>query len=162
MPRIRRKHTGRSEKGTFTAFPHAVERSANWQMCGGTAIKLLHFLAGQYNGINNGDFSAALSQKPAGLNSSSTLDRALNELKHYGLIEMTRQGGLNKCSLFAVTWHAIDHCGGKLEVAATKTPPATWKEPRTKFKSPPQKKKATPESGGSRSDFRRSALRKAV
>lgn len=162
MPRSRRKHTGRVEKGTFTAFPHALERSANWQKCGGTAIKLLHFLAGQYNGSNNGDFSAALSQKPAGLTSSATLDRALTELEHYGFIVMTRQGGRNKCSLYAVTWHAIDYCSGKLEISTTVTAPGTWKEPRSKFKSPPTKKIVAPEYGGNSTGFRRSALRRVA
>lgn len=161
-PRSRRKQTGRMEKGTFTAFPHALERSPNWQKCGGTAIKLLHHLAGQYNGFNNGDFSAPLSAKPAGINSSDTLNRALLELEHYGLIIRTRQGGKNLCSLFAVSWRAIDDCHGKLEVASTITAPGTWKEQRAKFKSPPKKKILAPESGGTHIGFRRSALRRAA
>jgi hypothetical protein len=56
------------------------------------------------------------------------LARRLKELVHFGLIEMTRQGGLNRCSLYALTWRPIDDCKGKLDCAATKNASGKWKE----------------------------------
>ena len=49
-----------------------------------------------------------------GWRSSSTLNRARQELVYYGFIELTRQGGLGCCSLYAITWEGIDHCNGKI------------------------------------------------
>ena len=143
-PRSRRKHKGRSESGTFTMIPHAVQDSANWRQCSATAIKMLCDLARQYNGRNNGDLCAALSiLRRYGWRHPETVLWALRELRHYGLLVLTRQGGLLAPSLFAVTWHAIDDCGGKLDCAATTVAPGQWKEPRERFKRPPKIKNAT-------------------
>ena len=140
-PRSRSKHKGRSESGSFTAIPHAVQDSANWRACSGTAIKLLCELARQYNGHNNGDLGAAITVlKLRGWKSSDTLNNALHELRHYGLIELTRQGGLNMPSLYAVTWHAIDDCKGKLDCAGTRKPSGDWKEQRSEAFKRPRKK----------------------
>lgn len=65
---------------------------------------------------------------PLGWRSRDTLERALHQLIDAGLIELTRQGGLNRCSLYALTWHAIDECGGKLDVPATRVASGLWKE----------------------------------
>ncbi len=140
-PRSRERHKGRRESGNFTLIPHAVQDCANWSACSGTAIKLVCELARRYNGRNNGDLGAALTVlKRRGWKSPTTLNNALRELRHYGLILLTRQGGLNFPNLYALTWHAIDECGGKLECAATTTPPGDWKEPRAeRFKRPPKR-----------------------
>ncbi|SVB86360.1 uncharacterized protein METZ01_LOCUS239214, partial [marine metagenome] len=37
------------------------------------------------------------------------------------------QGGLNKCSLFALTWFQIDECKGKLDIKSTATAPHHWR-----------------------------------
>ena len=93
-PRSRRKHKGRSESGTFTAIPHHVQDSDNWRQASGTAIKLLCDIARQYNGRNNGDLCASLSVlKRKGWTSPETITFALRELKHFGFITLTRQGG---------------------------------------------------------------------
>lgn len=147
-PRSRTKHKGRREGGSFVALPHSVMSAQNWRRCSGTAIKLLCDLASQFNGRNNGDLCAAMSVlKPMGWNSSDTVSGALKELRHYGLIMMTRQGGMQEASLYALTWHSIDDCGGKLETAPTRLAPGDWKEARSKFKRPPKKRKARPASG---------------
>ncbi|MFC5741194.1 hypothetical protein [Dyella tabacisoli] len=146
--RNRAKHKGRTERGSFTLIPHTVQDSPNWRACGGTAIKLLCDLARQYRGGNNGDLCASMSiLKPLGWTSPETLNFALRELRHYGLIVLTRQGGLHAASLYALTWHAIDECGGKLDCGATTTAPGNWREPVTeRFKRPQKNKKASTDS----------------
>lgn len=135
--RSRIKHKGRAESGTFTAIPHSVQDSPNWRACRGSAIKLLCALIRQYNGRNNGDLCACMTiLKPLGWSSPETVHYALRELLHYGLIKLTRQGGLHAASLFALTWRAIDECGGKLECAATNVPPGDWREPRPRYRRP--------------------------
>jgi len=143
-PRDRAKHKGRRETGSFTLIPHAVQDSPNWGQCSGTAIKLLCDLARQYNGRNNGDLCAALTViRSRGWRHDETVGNALRELRHYGLLLLTRQGGLNKPNLYALTWQAIDDCGGKLDCSPTHVAPGDWKQAREPFKRPPKKRNAT-------------------
>lgn len=126
--RDRRKHVGRAESGSFFSLPHAVMASPSFRNLNAHAVKLLCDLGGQYRGANNGDLSAAWRiMQPKGWRSRDTLTRAISELREAGLIEQTRQGGLNRCSLYAITWRAIDECGGKLDVRATHAPSGLWK-----------------------------------
>lgn len=147
-PRSRARHKGRRDSGSFTAIPHAVQDSANWKLCSGSAIKLLLDVARQYNGRNNGDMCATFSvMKRRGWKSCDTLARALKEVRHYGFLLLTRQGGLDFPSLYALTWHAIDPCDGKLTCASqTTTPPGDWKQPRPPFPVS-RRKNANTESG---------------
>lgn len=131
MTRRRDRHKGRSEGGTFVAIPHAVLNSPNYLALSMHARGLLFDMAVQYRGKNNGDLCAAWTlMKRRGWKSKETLGRALKELRDYGFILLTRQGGRNLCSLYALTWRPIDHCGGKLDEPSTVTAPGTWKEPR--------------------------------
>ncbi len=145
VPRSRLKHRGRRDSGTFTAIPHAVQDCPNWRACGGTAIKLLCDLARQFNGKNNGDLCAAMSiLRSKGWTSPETVNYALRELRHNGLIVQTRQGGLHATSLYALTWHAIDECSGKLDCTATNTPPGDWRKiPDAPYKRPMKRKKSS-------------------
>lgn len=162
-PRSRTKFKGRREGGTFTAIPHAVQDSTNWRQCSGTAIKMLCDVARQYNGRNNGDLCAALSVlKPYGWRAPETVWFALRELRHYGLLLLTRQGGLHGPSLYALTWQAIDSCGGKLEVSSTTTAPGDWKRPREPYKRPARNRKPTTSSVVDRYVIRSSGPRKAA
>lgn len=82
----------------------------------------------QYRGQNNGDLSASFTQaKLWGINSKTTLAKALDELQTRNLIVRTREGRFIKpggcCALYALTWQPINECDGKLEVAATVTAP---------------------------------------
>lgn len=123
------KDKGRRESGTFASLPHDVIRSANWQRASGNAIKLVIDLFAQFNGTNNGDLAAPFStMKKRGWKSSGTLKRAELEALHYGLIEKTRQGGLNLCNLYAVTWKPIDDCKGKLNVGPTRVASGAWRQ----------------------------------
>ena len=144
-PRGRLKDKGHKLGYTFVALPRPVLDSPNWQRCSGTAIKLLCDLARQYNGHNNGDLCAAMGiLRPRGWSSPETVTNAYRELQHYGLIMLTRQGGLHAPSLYALTWCAIDECKGKLDCSATVVAPGTWKVAATeRFKRPPKNRKPT-------------------
>ncbi len=145
--RNRNKHKGRSDKGTFTAVPHTVQDSSNWKQLGGSSLKVLLIIARQYNGNNNGDLCASFSiMRRRGIRSPDTLHRALRELRHYGMIELTRQGGLHAASLYALTWHAIDDCKGKLDVASTIIASGKWKEQRQPFNYGIKNRNATTKS----------------
>lgn len=128
MPRNRLKSKGRKESGTFAAIPHAVMDSNDFLGLSGSATKVLLGLLRQYRGNNNGDLSAAFSSAHHwGIGSKSTLAKALDELQAHNLIIRTREGRFMKpggcCALYAITWQAIDECGGKIEVSATSTAP---------------------------------------
>lgn len=90
-------------------------------------MKLLVDAAKQYNGSNNGDLHAAWSiLSGQGWRSKGTLSRAIKELIDKGFIELTRQGGKNRCSLYAITWKPIDECKGKLDVKETRVASNLW------------------------------------
>lgn len=147
-PRGRRKHKGRSESGGFFALPHAVMNSPNYRALSAQAVKLLNDLGGQFRGSNNGDLGSAWKvMQPRGWKSRDTLGRALAELLHFGMIEKTRQGGLNCCSLYALTWWAIDECTGKLDVLLTRVPSGLWKTPQPPMPKP-KPKNHTPSTTG--------------
>lgn len=131
MTKARWKHKGRSDSGGFFKLPHAVMDSPSYGSLSGSAVKLLNDLGRQYRGHNNGDLSAAWKVlRGRGWKSRDTLARALSELLELGLIEKTRQGGLHLCSLYALTWYAIDECDGKLDVPATRVASGLWKQPK--------------------------------
>lgn len=113
--------------GGFAPLPFVLLQSTELAALSPYAVKLLIDLLSQYRLSNNGDLSMAwvLMQK-RGWRSKDTLNKARKELLDAGLIVTTRQGGLHQCSLFAVTFYAINECGGKLEVSPTRSPPGGW------------------------------------
>ena len=124
---VKRKNYPKGER--FLKLNYPIINSTNFDMLTGSALKLLIYIASQYNGNNNGDLSAAysgLSQR--GWKSSTTLADAIDCLVHYGFIVKTRQGGKNKCNLFAVTWYEINPCHGKLDVSCTTKASHKWKD----------------------------------
>jgi hypothetical protein len=106
--------------GAFFTVPAAVLNGAAYLGCGSHARMLLFDLLAQYRGNNNGDLCAAFSfMKPRGWKSTHTLIATKRELLDAGLIMETRMGARpNKASLYALTWHALDECGGKLDISA--------------------------------------------
>jgi len=119
---------GRLEAGGYIALPHVVLRHDKFAQLSPRATKLFLDLYANYNGSNNGDFSAAWSlMKNRGWRSRDQLHKAQTELVDSRFIIKTRQGGRNRCNLFAVTFWAIDECKGKLDVPATTKPPGDWK-----------------------------------
>jgi hypothetical protein len=140
----RQKFKGRRSGPSFGAKPHHIFRAdtknnkpSPASVLNHMAAHLLDNLVAQYNGVNNGDLSAAPKiMKLYGWTSQGSVYSALTELLAQGFIEQTRQGGRNKCSLYALTWIAIDDCGGKLDVHPTKVASNLWK--------PENKKKINP------------------
>lgn len=126
--RSRQKHKGRRESGPFIALPKHILESAEWAALTAPEIKLFIDIYGQYNGANNGDLAATWKLMAArGWRSRDTLNRALRGLLDKGFIERTRIGGLNRCSLYAVSFKPIDECRAKLDVAPTRMPSNAWK-----------------------------------
>jgi hypothetical protein len=124
--RLRAK--GRSTTGSFLSLPHALLNSTSFSSLSPRATKFLIDIAAQYKGTNNGDLCAPLSlMKKRGWNSSDQLFKAKDELIDRGLIMVSRQGGLNQCNLYAITWQSIDECKGKLDIAPTQIAPHHWK-----------------------------------
>jgi len=144
-------------------IPHAVQDSPNWKACGGSAVKLLCDVARQYNGRNNGDLCASISVlRSRGWTSPDTLKWALRELRYYGFLTLTRQGGLNCASLYAVTWKPIDDCGGKLDCPSTSVASSDWKVPREPFIRPRKNSEPSTDSVADRYVFRSSGRQEAA
>lgn len=131
----RQKIKGRRTSHSFSAKPHHIFRAdckngtpSPASILSHMAAHLLDNLTAQFNGSNNGDLSAAPKiMNLYGWNSQGSIHKALAELLALGFIEQTRQGGRNQCSLYAVTWLAIDDCKGKLDVNPTKVASNLWK-----------------------------------
>ena len=137
----RRRIKGRQAIGPFLMLPHNVLNHPKFVSLNGRAVKLLLDIAVQYNGRNNGDLCAPLSlMSLRGWKSSDQLHKAKKELVRNELIMVSRQGGINKTTLFAVTWVPVDECNGKLDIAATKTAPVKWND---RSLSPPRGSKAS-------------------
>ncbi len=128
MARTREQIKGRKSNGSFAALPHHIIHSEQYALLSAYAVKLLVDLFGQFNGRNNGDYTAAWSiMCKRGWVSKATMYKALNQLIQHGWIVKTRQGGRKICSLYGVTWLAINECDGKLDIKPTRTPANTWK-----------------------------------
>lgn len=123
---------------TFVKIPFVVLNGAAYVGVSAHARMLLFDLVSQYRGDNNGDLCAAFSMmKLRGWKSTHTLQAAKLELIEAGLIVETRKGSRpSKASLYAVTWYAMDDCGGKLEVSAQAFPRGAYKlkDPRPVLK----------------------------
>lgn len=131
----RARATGRTETRSFAGVPRAVLSTNKYRSLSGWARALLLEIAEQYTGRNNGDLTASWSvMKAKGWRSPGTLEKARKDLLSVGFISLTRQGGRNRCSLYAVTWYAIDECidkrtrVSKLDVKSTSVPAGTWRD----------------------------------
>lgn len=128
--------------GAFALVPKSVLDGKAYLSVSAHARMLLWDLFSQFNGGNNGDLCAAFSVlKSRGWKSQNTLHAAKQELLDAGLIAETRKGGFpNRCSLYGVTWHALDDCGSKLDIKPCAFPRGAYR-----LKDPvPQLKKITP------------------
>ena len=127
MARSLRKSKGRRDQRSFVQFPHHMLRHPRFHQLSGWACKLLLYLASQYRGTNNGDLQATTRLATgAGWTSKASLAKALQELEIAGFIVKARQGGRNRCSLYALTWFAVDECGGKLDIPASRVASNDW------------------------------------
>ena len=119
----------RKESGSFSRVPHQITNSENYRSLSTKAKALFHDTNARYNGRNNGDFDYTLkTMRLWGWNSNDTITKAKNELLLKGWIVLTRQGGRNRCNLYALTIWAIDECDGKLDRPASRIALAYWKQ----------------------------------
>lgn len=128
--------------GSAFVIPVSMLRHPNFVRLSPCACKLVLDLARQYSGFNNGYLSAALTiLKPMGWRSEATIREAVDECVHYGLIIKTRQGGRNRCNLYAITWRRVDEKQGKpLDVQASMSPGNDWKREVQAYENPSRKK----------------------
>lgn len=125
---MRRRKNGRSNTPAFVMLRKDIINSEQYARLSHKAVKLLVDVLEQYNGGNNGDLCITMSvMKKKGWISSGTLHAAKDELVNKGWLELTRQGGRHKCSLYAVSFYKIDECGGKHDRRCTTTPSNSWK-----------------------------------
>ena len=105
--------TVKNRRGTssYVALPHACLEHQNWTRLSARAVKLFIDVYFEYQGFNNGNLAAAWSvlRNKRGWKSKETLALALNELRHYGWLVVTRPGeALNKVpTLYAVTFQSM-------------------------------------------------------
>jgi hypothetical protein len=136
----------RRESGGFAALPHCLLESQVYIGLSAHAIKLLIDLLAQFKGFNNGDLCLAWTlMEKRGWKSRDTLNKARQELLDVELIEVSRHGDRKRATLYALTFFAIDECGGKLDIKATERPVSTW---RLHNPLPPLKIRITPPPGG--------------
>ncbi|EKT4088818.1 hypothetical protein QEG26_002789 [Stenotrophomonas maltophilia] len=107
----------------------------------GAAMKMLLFLAAQYNGRNNGNLSATKSMVEAsGVCAASKSKELLAQLEDAGFIVQTRHGIKKQCNLYAVTWLGIDSCPGKHLEIPPGPPRNDWRKTQTQHPSGVQMK----------------------
>lgn len=129
MSKGRYAHKGGSKKSenSFVMFQRRILEHPRFTKLSAPACKALLYLAAQYRGMNNGDLGIAWKiAKDRGWKSNGSLRLATKELVEAGFVVQTRQGGRNRCSLFALAWFPIDDCGGKLDIPSTRVAPNTW------------------------------------
>lgn len=128
--RTRSNSVGRSHSGKFLKVPTDVLNCENFKKLTTKSKALLLDLGANFNGFNNGDLAMPWSwMHDRCWKSKQTLKNARDELIAHGMIELTRQGGLNGASLYAFTWLPIEPCKGKLDVAPTSVASGKWKQP---------------------------------
>lgn len=107
----RARLTGRKgeRSDTFVRMLHIVLCHDTFKNLTPVAHKTLNYLASQCNGYNNGDLDICeKNAKKRGLRmSAASLRRGAKELLNTGFIELTRQGGRNRNSLYALSWYDI-------------------------------------------------------
>lgn len=127
--RKRERITGKGRLPPFIGIPKRAIHSQAFAELPAHTTKLLLDLAQQYNGANNGDLSAAWSDmRKRGWHSPGTLHKAKQHALETGFAIVTRQGGRNTCSLYALTWWPIDECKGKHDEKPTHAPLFLWEK----------------------------------
>lgn len=130
MSRDKRRYNdakNRRGSGRYVPLMYRVIRSRSFASLSPYAIKLLVDLLSQYRGNNNGDLCIAWRlMLERGWKSKATLEKARKELLTADWIEVSRQGGVNRPSLYGLTFYALDDCEGKLDIHSTISPKDTW------------------------------------
>lgn len=121
---------GRGKKSPpFLQVPKQILHSEQYAQLSAWDVKLIIDLGSMYNGSNNGDLCAAWKiMSKRGWRSKGTLAKSIKSVVDSGFVMVTRQGGRNIPTLFALTFHGIDECGGKHNVKPQVKAPNTWKK----------------------------------
>ncbi|MBG3850074.1 hypothetical protein ABQZ69_03705 [Xanthomonas sp. WHRI 8391] len=126
----RAKFKGRSKGAPFLAIEHRIADSEEFGRLSGNAVKLLLELARQYRPGKNGDLSIPWSLlHNRGWRSKATVHAAKLELLESGWVVETRKGGKHLCSLYAISYYAIDESEKHTERATT-LPLNLWQQKR--------------------------------
>lgn len=162
--RSRTRSKGRRETATFVRMYSHLLNDVGFQALSGAAAKTLLYLASQYSGFNNGDLDiTATNVGRRGFSlSPAMLLRGAKELESAGFIVKSRQGGKHRASLYALSWFAIDECGGKLDIPATPVPPNYWRKkssPLVTQSAPPVKQSPNVEPVKRHECFTRNAVK---
>lgn len=115
---------------SFTAQRHDVTTSPEIMALGLAAKWVFFRLSSKYNRKNNGDLSAPLNKAKEEFNlTGQSLKNALDELIAAGFLEITRQGGKNQCSLYALTCFPLNDVNkAGIALKATDRPSDKWKK----------------------------------
>lgn len=115
---------------TFTMLRHDLVNDPRFiKLSNSAKVAFLHLLA-KYDGKNNGDLCAPLNRAKEcfGL-SSQGLKNALDELVSFKLLQVTRQGGKNQCSLYALTCFKLNDVEkAGIFIKSTERPSDEWKK----------------------------------
>lgn len=122
--------------GAAFLIPITLFRHQNFTRLSPWGHKLLMDVARQYSGYNNGYLCASRTlMRPCGWRSTDVLQRAVEELEHYGVLIRTRQGGRNRATLHALSWRRIDDKqNDPLDMRPTLKPTDEWKVDKPAFK----------------------------
>jgi hypothetical protein len=108
MANVTRK--GRSRCPPFVMFDHRILDSPAWIDLGGTAAKLLLYLARLHNGTNNGDlFLAERAAADAIGVRRGAAAAAFDELEAHGFIAATQRGAFTVKVKLATSWRLTFH-----------------------------------------------------
>lgn len=117
-------------RSTFTPLRHDLINSEQFKNLSLAAKSVFFHLLGKYNRLNNGDLSAPLNRAKEDFNlSDKGLKKALTELIEHNFLEVTRIGGKNQCSLYALTCFPLNEVNKTgIFIKATKEPSDKWKD----------------------------------
>jgi len=115
-PRRTRKPRGGSSNdhwpGGYASLPRVFFETAEFRALSPPARSLLIEYCLRFKGRNNGNLEMTEEQFAiAGLGTPTTFRRYNTELINAGWIMVTRQGGLGRCNLYALTYLHIDNTG---------------------------------------------------
>ena len=115
---------------TFSMLRHDVVLGQEIEPLSLAAKWVLMKMIGLYNKGNNGNLSAPLNKsKEIFQLSAPGLKKALDELIAADFLEVTRQGGKNQCSLYALTCFSLNDVNkAGITLKATDRPSEKWKK----------------------------------
>jgi len=141
-PRAKGRKSPSKIPGRFVPLQHSVLTSAGFMSLEHASVRLLIYIAMQYSGHNNGRLVACSKVlRPLGWSSNQTVTRCVRQLVEHGLLFVTRQGGRNHPTWYALTYRPLDgHPGYEpqttIAFAAVKGAYARYVPPQKKILEP--------------------------